>query len=479
MIFASSSSSILLLILLSYQLTLLVSSQAVPAPAAAEAANKQIDCSQDGVYGQPGDIGYTDCVDGFAEFHSCGITSSASSDTDSGHLKYDGERCVDTRYQCTASQEGRYRHNNSHRLYFECQNGISSQHYCRDGELFDGQNCVRVQRGPVTSGSHLNRDFECPNDGRFADPESRTHYIVCEEDEATVYRCPLVSFEHDRLRQWYEIYNTKHCVTPFECPEIDGTYKLTRGGGRVYYKCVNNKPVEHECQSGDTWDGSQCIGHGFQCPRDGIFSDPDARNFYILCYNGRPTRHPCPDGQEFVGRLCTDVRPRPRPFICPGDGRYVDPESPRSYYVCLRGLASHYSCSDRYLFDGTTCVSQSASGDFRCPQSYGRFVNPYNSSEYYQCTYGRPLLHKCSSGSHFVGDRCVHHGRPVNIVDPDNRHSASEDVDRHRHQHHPHDRFRVLQHTRDLVKFEFNNFIITDRFDEVAWKWNREIASIV
>ncbi|CAG2105769.1 unnamed protein product [Medioppia subpectinata] len=429
-----------------------------------------VDCNRDGVFGEPGELGYTECVDGIAEFHSCGIAGG----DENNHWIYDGERCVDPKYECPEF-EGTFRHNNSHRLYYKCQQRTPTKHYCADNEVFDGLVCIRVVRGQVTSGSHLTQAFNCARDGTFADPESKTHYVVCEEGEANVFRCPHVHVENDKDRQWYEVFTRHKCVTPWECPEINGTYKLSRAG-RVHFRCVDGIPYEHICPVGTVFEHNHCKPlfpapqprpHGYHCPNDGTFHDPETRHGYIVCHRGHPTHHACPGGLVFDGRTCVTVRHpvRPHTFICPNDGRFVDPESGRGYYVCLGGLASHYTCPEATLFDGTSCVSDHP---FQCPASNGLFVNPRNHSEYYQCFYGRPQLRHCPRGSLFLGNQCVHRGAHHNepIID-----------DRHDQHHHRDDRYKVLIRERDLVKFEFNNYIITDRFDSVAWKWNREIVS--
>ncbi|CAG2163987.1 unnamed protein product [Oppiella nova] len=440
------------------------------------------DCKEDGVFvfGEAGDLGYTECVNNVAEFHSCGISDETN------HFIYDGERCVDPRFECP-ELEGVFRHNTSHRLYYKCHNRISTKHYCADNEVFDGLVCIRVVRAEVTSGGHLSVPFNCERDGQFANPESKTHYVICEEGEATVYRCPQVMVESDKERQWYEVFTRHKCVTPWECPEIDGTYKLSRNG-RVHFKCVNGRPIEYNCAIGTSWDGQTCKvlypprpdpprpdPPSFHCPHDGKFYDPNTRHGYIECYRNHPTHHACPGGFVFDGRTCSSQRHpiHHRTFICPNDGRFVDPQSGRGYFVCLGGLATYYTCSEGTMFDGNTCITDHP--PFRCPSSNGLFANPRNQSEYYQCFYGRAHIRHCESGSIFLGDRCTRRGTHFPV--PHTGVDYSQTVDRDYGSHHHHDdRFRILIRERDLVKFEFNNYVITDRFDTVAWKWNREIA---
>ncbi|XP_054158484.1 uncharacterized protein LOC128956793 [Oppia nitens] len=106
-----------------------------------------------------------------------------------------------------------------------------------------------------TVGVILAQEFNCPHDGRFENPQNKHSYYQCSDGQPYLLQCPNGG---DSVTAWTQVFNGVECVDPYECPEIDGTYKLT-DWGRIWYKCHDTVPHTRECASGYRYDGHRCV----------------------------------------------------------------------------------------------------------------------------------------------------------------------------------------------------------------------------
>lgn len=143
-----------------------------------------------------------------------------------------------------------------------CMDGSPAQYTCPYGTKFDGRGCESNSGWPYEHGT-----FTCPSDGIFNNQFSRTSYIQCTDSRPYVKFCR--QFTDDGI-QWSLVFDGEKCVQPFECPEIDGTFKR-KGSGKIHYKCKSGVPEEYHCIKGTVFDGRGCRpkseGQGGQRPR--------------------------------------------------------------------------------------------------------------------------------------------------------------------------------------------------------------------
>ena len=201
------------------------------------------------------------------------------------HLVFDGHDCREPN-ECPEI-DGTYRKTNNGWAYYLCMDGEPAQYSCPLGSRFDGRGC-ESESAPNIHGS-----FRCPHDGLFNNPFSKTSFVECIDGRPYVKKCRLFT---DDQKQWSLMFNneTERCVQPFECPQIDNTFKRVNSG-RVHYKCKDGGIEEFHCAKGTTFDGRAC-----QPPRrDQVQQRP--RHFRVLVQNRHMIKF------EFENKVVTDT----------------------------------------------------------------------------------------------------------------------------------------------------------------------------
>lgn len=210
-----------------------------------------------------------------------------------------------------------------------------------------------------------------------------------------VYNCPanhiqtaqsVTSFSRTQL---VEDANKKFDICKWKS---DGYYKDLGGSCRSYYYCANGKKFTYLCAENQVFDGDKCVlkdtkDVGLSCGRSECTNRPDGyyQNFasgcrkYHYCLRGeKATVLTCRDMKVFNGLSCVSpsayncasdtrecVQRSCRPE-CEEDGFYADYEGGcKSYYFCIAGNKSVLSCSEGYVFNGESCVSEL---NYKCPK---------------------------------------------------------------------------------------------------------------
>lgn len=293
------------------------------------------------------------------------------------------------------------------RFYIKCTSGKTLGHFeCRPGQYFDVRNksCQSdQQQNRFYDESRQNcvnpapsKDCDRQENGFYTTPRSECKsYFYCHNGKKTILRCPEG-----------EVFDGRDCVTAgasaFECPitdescsaKPDGYYKdYFSGSCRSYYYCANGKRLTYLCAENQFFDGEKCVlrmNDQFACNslvKSECADRPDGyyQNFaagcrkYHYCLRGeKVTMLTCRDNKVFNGLSCVSPsayncasdtqecvrRSCPRKE-CDTDGFFADYEAGcRVYYFCIAGNKTVLNCSDGYVFNGESCVSEL---QYKCP----------------------------------------------------------------------------------------------------------------
>lgn len=192
--------------------------------------------------------------------------------------------------------------------------------------------------------------------------------------DASAYECPLVD---------------ETCAT-----RADGYYKDT--SCRSYFYCANGRKLTYVCAENQMFDGERCVlnrnghychpGGGGVCAGkpDGYYADEEGsgcRDYYFCLRGDKVNMLTCRDNRLFNGVKCvpaasyrcggsaiSECVPRNcggAVTECDHDGFFQDIDSGcTSYYFCIAGKRTTLSCSEGYVYDGESCVSELK---YKCP----------------------------------------------------------------------------------------------------------------
>lgn len=284
------------------------------------------------------------------------------------------------------------------RYYVKCTNGKTiAQFECHPNHFFDIRNksCTsehnrQFNDRPYCVNPIPSKDCDRKDNGFYTMPRTDCKmYFYCHNGKKTILRC-----------QEGQVFDGRDCVTQstYECPitdeacsaKADGYYKdLLSGSCRSYYYCANGKKLTYLCAENQFFDGEKCVlkDHQFTCGKSECANRPDGyyQNFaagcrkYHYCLRGeKVTVLTCRDKKVFNGLSCVQpsayncasdtvecVRRRCG-SECEQDGFFADyDEGCRSYYFCIAGNKTALGCSEGYVFNGESCVSEL---QYKCPK---------------------------------------------------------------------------------------------------------------
>lgn len=183
----------------------------------------------------------------------------------------------------------------------------------------------------------------CDRDGKYANPNSRSSYILCRDGRPSLSRCELSGDGLNRKR-----FDGRECVEWFDCPKANGRFPYSNNEA-LYWSCDNGLAQLGRCLPGQIFDGhSHCV-QTFDCPAlTGLF--PRAQNaseYYECCY-GEARVHSCPKGYQFDADLrCVET------FVCPQpNGRFRNIRNESQFYECFDDVPSLTICPEKHVFDG-------------------------------------------------------------------------------------------------------------------------------
>ncbi|KAL5291098.1 hypothetical protein ACFFRR_010484 [Megaselia abdita] len=234
----------------------------------------------------------------------------------------------------------------------------------------------------------------------------------------------------------------------------EGNYVRGIDDCKIYYQCVNGKPVQYSCGEGSVFnkETSACVKSKSCDPIvdskcsgkvDGFVADPQLCSGYYFCEGGKVLgRGQCPEGQKFdegvVGGSCVWDASNQKCATEAGICDYIKkneffgiPDNCASWKKCTDGPMTSGSCNDDLKLDLT---DGSCSYESDCRQVSGPSENPVtrpppsstaeckgNESEdvfikdgstcggYYYCAKGNPLGRwgLCANNNFFNGTHCV------------------------------------------------------------------------
>eukprot|EP00062_Callorhinchus_milii_P015801 gi/632966470/ref/XP_007899433.1/ PREDICTED: mucin-2-like [Callorhinchus milii] len=171
---------------------------------------------------------------------------------------------------------------------------------------------------------------------------------------------------------------------------------------------------------------------------DGLYIDPTDSSSFYQCAFGRTFHLSCPPGlifnpQSSVCDFPINVQPSsavpspsttgpqqvdPNFCILKPDGLYIDPKDSSSFYQCAFGRTFHLSCPPGLIFNpqssvcdfpinvqpSTAVPSPSTTGPQQVDPNFcilkpdGLYIDPKDSSSFYQCAFGRTFHLSCPPG---------------------------------------------------------------------------------
>ncbi|XP_049548140.1 uncharacterized protein LOC125959362 [Anopheles darlingi] len=237
--------------------------------------------------------------------------------------------------------------------YFHCHNGAKTVLRCRNGFIFDGENCVS-EASYTCSIEDIDSCRRKPN-GYYKDARSGCRaYHLCTDGNKISYLCgPGQVFANgacvERRRSERSSDETLTCDEDSICAgRPDGYYPDRASLCRQYYFCQRNEKLQTlTCRGSKVFDGHSCVSRdAYNCPAP---DDVDAAA-----------------SENCISRDCSAP-------ICERNGFFADYDSNcEQYFFCIDGKQSALRCSSNYVFNGEICVP---SGSYYCP----RYCTPAES----------------------------------------------------------------------------------------------------
>ncbi|XP_065571763.1 chitin-binding domain protein cbd-1-like isoform X1 [Artemia franciscana] len=218
---------------------------------------------------------------------------------------------------------------------------------------------------------------------------------------------------------------------PFVCPEPDG-YFSNPESCYSFYICYEGTENIRYCAEGLVYNPPKrtCdYPHNVAPPCGTCTTDvcePGSTTPKITTTTTTPDKTPQPGTTEETTSITMNTPPSGGPFTCPSEnGYFSDPNSCESFYICYQWEASIRYCGDGLVYNPDTrtcdypqdvpppcgtCTSQfcqtnrkgvlltSDIAPFTCPESNGRFPDPYDCASFYECADGIATLTKCPFG---------------------------------------------------------------------------------
>lgn len=324
--------------------------------------------------------------------------------------------------------------------------------------------------------------FKCPrSNGQFINPEDRHSYFECQNFIAALIDCPREPLRHrtgyqKHIHRRRQVFDGERCADyravrqapdqDFECPETDGYYADPRNPN-YFYICRGGDPQHQQCPVDSRF--NETLKRCVEAPAQPV---PD------IAPLGRPGLPYCPPDSTYdptTGRCRTEdlIEPISRPVAvdaqpftrCPSGSTY-DPPSGR----CVQELLVDPIERDRVVDTGTTT---------RCPT--GSTYDP-SSGRCQVITLVDPIreqvleterVRECPPGYQY--DRSIRECRRVVQVDPIGYCPSGQHWDAYRRVCIPNQPIDRRYRRNGRVELEDGVNIIVDTWNELDWKWERNL----